>query len=337
MSEAARFIPEAKKGKPTAANDRQVGGDHYQTGGIQHWDMFGPESMIYAATKYVARWRKKNGVQDLEKALHYAEKLLEIINRAGATESPWLPVDQNMVDTWAPNQGITWVETVIIKRLMFYEKANDVREAIEGIRHLISEAPRLTPPKLVEGATVHVVDDLSPAMAERRVPRYANTSAMPDTPSCGDGLFDTHQQRRAERVADGGAQHASLRPWQIDRDEYMRLSSERRSLLDAFYVQRASHMMLEPFVEKTQALPRELQACYSWATNTGSEPGYWLIMIDRVPADLRDFYPRLTLELNMKELDEAPRWQRGLYAREGSEEDGKFRLLDRALAWGPEL
>lgn len=134
----------AKKGKSTA--DRQVGGDHYQTGGTQHWDMFGTESMMYAATKYLSRWRKKNGVQDLEKALHYSEKLLEIVNRGAAgSERPVLPTNPKTVEAWAPNQGLTWVETIIIKRLMFWEGPNDIREAIDGIRHLIETAPKPEP------------------------------------------------------------------------------------------------------------------------------------------------------------------------------------------------
>lgn len=66
---------------PAGANARQHGGDHYQTNEYQHWDWVYEMNLGYHvgnATKYIARWRKKNGIQDLEKALHYAEKCEEL-------------------------------------------------------------------------------------------------------------------------------------------------------------------------------------------------------------------------------------------------------------------
>lgn len=65
-----------------SANDRQVGGTHYKKkGGTQHWD-YATEKKFdffqYQITKYVERWRDKNGVQDLEKALHFLEKYIEV-------------------------------------------------------------------------------------------------------------------------------------------------------------------------------------------------------------------------------------------------------------------
>lgn len=62
-------------------NDRfvaQEGGDHYQTE-YQHWDWVVDIGMTYlpaTATKYLARWQKKNGLQDLMKADTYLEKLI---------------------------------------------------------------------------------------------------------------------------------------------------------------------------------------------------------------------------------------------------------------------
>lgn len=61
------------------SNDRQVGGDHYRTE-IQHWDFVIANDLDYfqgQITKYVTRWKKKNGIPDLEKALHFLEKYIE--------------------------------------------------------------------------------------------------------------------------------------------------------------------------------------------------------------------------------------------------------------------
>lgn len=61
------------------ANDSQVGGNHYKSQ-YQHWDLVLELKLDYltgCATKYISRHRKKNGLQDLEKARHYLEKLQE--------------------------------------------------------------------------------------------------------------------------------------------------------------------------------------------------------------------------------------------------------------------
>jgi hypothetical protein len=62
------------------ANGRQVGGDHY-SGEIQHWDFAAANNFDYfqgQVTKYVTRWKKKNGIKDLDKALHFLEKYIEV-------------------------------------------------------------------------------------------------------------------------------------------------------------------------------------------------------------------------------------------------------------------
>ncbi len=62
--------------------DRQVGGDHYRkTEGEQHWDRVYRLNLDYfqaQITKYVERCWEKNGVQDLEKALHFLQKYIEL-------------------------------------------------------------------------------------------------------------------------------------------------------------------------------------------------------------------------------------------------------------------
>lgn len=57
-------------------NNYQVGGNHYISD-YQHWDFVIDTNLHYllaCATKYIARWRKKNGIEDLKKPLHYLAK-----------------------------------------------------------------------------------------------------------------------------------------------------------------------------------------------------------------------------------------------------------------------
>lgn len=71
-----------------AANDRQVGGSHYSNGqaDLQHWDLVVKYDWDYfqgQVTKYLMRWKKKGltpeaRLQDLEKALHFLEKYVEV-------------------------------------------------------------------------------------------------------------------------------------------------------------------------------------------------------------------------------------------------------------------
>jgi hypothetical protein len=62
------------------ANLRQVGGSHYAKP-IQHWDFVGGHDygyLIGQTSKYLFRWRDKNGLEDLQKAQHFLEKTLEM-------------------------------------------------------------------------------------------------------------------------------------------------------------------------------------------------------------------------------------------------------------------
>lgn len=57
-------------------NEIQIGGDHYRKK-YQHWDFVCDTDMPYllgCATKYVARHQDKNGIEDLQKAIHYLSK-----------------------------------------------------------------------------------------------------------------------------------------------------------------------------------------------------------------------------------------------------------------------
>lgn len=65
-----------------AANERQVGGNHYRDVNYQQhwdraWDLYREAWFVLNITKYCERYRKKDGIKDLEKARHYLDKLIE--------------------------------------------------------------------------------------------------------------------------------------------------------------------------------------------------------------------------------------------------------------------
>jgi len=73
----------AQIGAAIRANAQQVGGAHYAIKAIQPWDFIIANNLGYLEgniVKYVSRWKDKGGVEDLKKAQHYLQKLIEVSN-----------------------------------------------------------------------------------------------------------------------------------------------------------------------------------------------------------------------------------------------------------------
>lgn len=68
--------------KTITVNDIQHGGTHYKKyGDLQPWDVITKWGLGYldgTALKYIARWKDKNGIEDLEKAIHFLQKTIEV-------------------------------------------------------------------------------------------------------------------------------------------------------------------------------------------------------------------------------------------------------------------
>ncbi len=63
-----------------SATDMQVGGNHYKNMKIQPINYIQANDLGFCAgnvVKYVSRYQSKNGVEDLRKAKHYIELLIE--------------------------------------------------------------------------------------------------------------------------------------------------------------------------------------------------------------------------------------------------------------------
>ncbi len=129
------------------ANEKQVAGDHYRSlnSNYQHWDLVADTGMGYfegQITKYVARWRKKNGGQDLEKALHYAQKMQELIL---AGKYPVRQVPQNsdsmtQLASFASKQKLTREETIIFELCAMRVGEGDVERLIMHVESLLETA-----------------------------------------------------------------------------------------------------------------------------------------------------------------------------------------------------
>lgn len=62
------------------AKSKQVGGDHYRAMKIQPAEFILANNIGWAegcAIAYIARWRAKGGIQDLQKAIHTLQLLID--------------------------------------------------------------------------------------------------------------------------------------------------------------------------------------------------------------------------------------------------------------------
>ena len=109
-------------------NDYQIGGNHYVKE-YQHWDFVCDTGMHYLLgcfTKYITRWRKKNGLEDITKSLHYLAKAEDKDIKFPITES--YLVDRYIRDMEPEEAG------VIVSLCL-----NDFEDVRNRVAHLIAE------------------------------------------------------------------------------------------------------------------------------------------------------------------------------------------------------
>lgn len=130
------------------ANNTQVGGAHY-AGEYQHWDfcndVLDGRYMEGQITKYVSRARKKNGLQDLQKAAHFAQKLQEM--HAASQYNPQ-PVLRSMeavrkderVVRFAKSAALNNIETELLNVVAYWRHPRDLKYMRELIAEMCDRA-----------------------------------------------------------------------------------------------------------------------------------------------------------------------------------------------------
>ena len=129
-------------------NKQQVGGSHYQNlQNFHHWDIVLKLRVPYleaCSTKYVTRWRKKDGMRDLQKALGYLNKLEEY-----SSDNPHtlpkriqqeLPYIRAQVAEMARANGLNDIERAYIERLCVWTELEELAAARELLFLLMDEA-----------------------------------------------------------------------------------------------------------------------------------------------------------------------------------------------------
>lgn len=137
--------------KQANPNDRQVGGDHYREHSVdyQHWDLmidcFGPDYLIGVATKYLARYRESGkGRMDLEKSVHYQEKLISLCVPGGKLAHS-LPTERAIPNfaRFASEHKLSRDMVQIFHLLLGYTSVAELFLAKKLTEKLLAELPRL--------------------------------------------------------------------------------------------------------------------------------------------------------------------------------------------------
>lgn len=124
------------------ANRKQEGGSHYASE-YQHWDFvrecLDGRYLEGNLTKYIYRWRKKNGLQDIRKAIHYCTKIRELFN-SDDLEAPTFARRSGSVDRFCIVNELGPLEARVMHICATWEGTGDLAVLDSLLRELESEA-----------------------------------------------------------------------------------------------------------------------------------------------------------------------------------------------------
>jgi hypothetical protein len=107
------------------ANDVQIGGRHYKTK-YEHWDLVFDTGMGYfdgQVTRYVTRWRNKDGVEALKKARHFILKMKELGPRSWPARRQF---DYGLIRRYVMENELHEFEIVIIETMAHGPSGGDI-------------------------------------------------------------------------------------------------------------------------------------------------------------------------------------------------------------------
>ena len=127
----------------SSANKTQIGGTHYKVS-HEHWDYtaLALEGRYFEGniSKYVIRHRKKgDALNDLYKALHYIDKLMEL-----TVEGVIKPLDHSFkydIQEFIVANGLNSYEAFVVRRLAHWEGINQLND-VRGTIYLLVEHER---------------------------------------------------------------------------------------------------------------------------------------------------------------------------------------------------
>jgi hypothetical protein len=112
----------------------------YYQSAYMHWDFAVKVGLGYldgCSTKYVARWRGKEGLKDLKKAWHYLEKLIEVGDYSAKRRNIIIDVElQHFVEA----NNLTFLESQYLFLLCTYRNEKALKDARLILAKIINTA-----------------------------------------------------------------------------------------------------------------------------------------------------------------------------------------------------
>lgn len=111
--------------------DIQVGGDHYKSFALQPVQFSNMASLGFcegSIIKYISRWRKKNGLEDIEKVFHFLDLLIHDLDN-GTCTLPIITTAAPLERFLAQFKDITAPEASIIRVVTNWRRATGRAEA----------------------------------------------------------------------------------------------------------------------------------------------------------------------------------------------------------------
>ncbi len=128
------------KARGVDPNSMQVDGTHYQTE-YQVWDFVennGLGGLEHAVIKYICRWRDKgDGIVDLQKAIHYIDKLIDLHLHRYRVPKGIAPISD--IEHFCDIQNLLRVEKYVVKRISRWSCHVDLVSCRRGITSLIDD------------------------------------------------------------------------------------------------------------------------------------------------------------------------------------------------------
>lgn len=119
----------------SSANETQIGGSHYKGAALEHWDFtvraLGNRYLEGAITKYISRWRRKDGLKDLMKCDHFLQKLGEEIVHCRVYPLPHVGSTERirMVELFNSSYNLPSEEAGIVFVAATWTKLGHIQEA----------------------------------------------------------------------------------------------------------------------------------------------------------------------------------------------------------------
>lgn len=127
----------------TDPNTMQIGGDHYATE-YQVWDFCennGLGGLEMCAIKYVCRWRQKAGTKDLEKAIHYIDKLIDLHLHRHRVPKGCTPFEE--IVKFSSAQNLSTTEDTAVMFLSRWTCLADLQQSRMAVVRLIKDAKEM--------------------------------------------------------------------------------------------------------------------------------------------------------------------------------------------------